>query len=92
MTKCGFSPWRPADLMQYLRAFAEHVDEHGHADTDDIAYRLGITREIAQRAERRLIDLGCIEDWPGPNRAGDRKQRTLTGEGTRALLRDELPL
>lgn len=92
MTDDAFSAWRPADLLAYLRAFAEHVEQHGHADVDDVAARVDITRETAVRAERRLIDLGCIDDWPGKMRLGDRMQRVLTGEGTRALMRDELPL
>lgn len=92
MTDDAFSPWRPADLLSYLRTFAEHVDQHGHADRDDVAARLDITDAIAERAERRLIDLGCITDWTGPQRLGDGMQRVLTGEGTRALLADELPL
>lgn len=92
MTDDAFSPWRPADLLAYLHAFADHVERHGHADVDDVAARLDITRDTATRAERRLIDLDCIEDWPGPKRMGDRMQRRLTGTGTRAVLSDELPL
>ena len=92
MTDDAFSPWRPADLLSYLRAFADHVDQHGHADRDDVAAHLDITDANAERAERRLIDLSCITDWPGPGRLGDKKQRVLTGAGTRALLADELPL
>lgn len=88
----AFSPWRPADLLTYLRAFANHVDQHGHADHKDVAARLDITAATAERAERRLIDLDCITDWPGHGRLGDKMQRILTGEGTRALLADELPL
>ena len=88
----GFSTGDKRDLLRYLSALDDVADENGHADADDVASRLGIDRETALRAERRLKSLGLIEDWPGPPRMADLRQRVLTGDGINAVLNGQLPI
>lgn len=91
-----FDPWRPSDLVRFLRTYGALADERdGLACPADVRDSLRIGDSAAHAALRRLVALGLVEEIPGaPHRLSDGPldfPHRLTGEGVKAVLNDRLP-
>ena len=94
-TDVPFDAWRESDLLQFLRTFARLTDSRSRVSAADVQAELNIDDATATNALQRLRDIGCLADHPGPKRMGDgllSTDRILTAAGTRAVMRNELPL
>lgn len=87
-----FSTTSKRDLLRYLTALDEVVENKEHGDADDVAELLGMDRETAARTERRLKTLGYVKVWHGPTRVGDPLQHILTKAGVTAVLNGDLEI
>ena len=95
MNDTTFDPWREADLLRFLRTFAQLPDEHSRATARDVGNALGLDDETTRRAQQRLRTLGLLDTSPARKRVGDGElstSRILTDAGVRAAITGSLPL
>lgn len=82
-----FDPWNSDDLTTVLKGYAQVLQGGDRATYATVAAQLGASTDEIAAAEQQLIQLGFLEDQPGPRRLGDKMPRRLTGAGISAALR-----
>ena len=88
-----FDPWRETDLIRFLRAFAQQLDERDRVTARDVGTALHLDDDTTRRAQQRLRTLGLLATSPAPARGGDGELstgRVLTPEGVRAAISGRL--